>query len=156
MAQKSKAEYSKPASQVALEEAQKDGFASGKVLSTAKEYKAPEDDGNARDFTGGADDTEKYVGVDPIYQNHANDTEAPGKGSGVEDKLLDSLDKGATEVPAKEDSDEPSLEDRVKALEDRGDDTSDQSGDGNGEQNGDGGNATPELQTGIPESAAKK
>ena len=61
---------------------------------------------------------ENYVGVDPIYQNHANDTEAPMKGSGPEDKLLESLDEGATEVPAKEDSDEPSLEDRVKALED--------------------------------------
>lgn len=133
MAQKKKAEYAKPASQVALEEAQENGFRSNRVLDTAPEFEAPEDDENARDLTGGAK-VDNYAGVDLDYQNYANKTEAPLRGKGPEDKLADSVEKGATEVPDTEDDDQENESEEPEEDEDE----------------------VQQVQTGVPASAQTK
>ena len=72
MAQKKaqEAQYAPPASQVDLEERLASGNASHRILSTADiAVQEPR-----------PDDVEGYINVDPIYQNHANDTEAPLQG----------------------------------------------------------------------------
>lgn len=66
-----------------------------------------EGDGNSEDVVA------NYVGVDPIYQNYANETEAPLVGDGIEDQLheqfVENLDP-QPEAPVAEE-DEPSEED---------------------------------------------
>jgi hypothetical protein len=60
-------------------------------------------DDNTSELTGG-DDGDLYVGTDPIYQNHANDTEKPlqaeeGPDKSAEDFYLDTVDsEGGTEA----------------------------------------------------------
>jgi len=73
------AQYAPPASQVDLEERLASGNASHRVLSTADiavQEPRPED-------------VEGYVNVDPIYQNHANHTEAPLQGEGGPEAQLE-------------------------------------------------------------------
>ena len=62
-----KANYEKPASQVDLEARQKKDYQPSSVLIKGED---PQVSDNG------------YIGVDPIYQNYANDTEAPLKSEG--------------------------------------------------------------------------
>lgn len=76
--------YEKPASQVDLEARIANGNASNQVVIDSNEYRRRKESGEledvaGRDFTVEGNDTSGYVGVDPIYQNYANETEAPMK-----------------------------------------------------------------------------
>lgn len=99
--------YTKPTSQVWAEEQEESGYASNKVLSTFSD-EPPESDGKERKLQVEGNDTEAYVGVDPVYQTYANDTEAPLKATrGVEQKLEERVygdggSKEATEDVASE------------------------------------------------------
>lgn len=78
MADEKKARYSKPASQVDLERRQENGNASPLTAPTADESTVPlREDTGGRDFRVEDNDISNYRGVDPIYQNYANDTEKP-------------------------------------------------------------------------------
>lgn len=78
---------------------------------------------NPDDFT-----EEGYIGVDPIYQNHANDTEAPIKADeGPEAKVVEQYresvlshleESGSSEEkPAEEKSEEPQEKDEDKPFQ---------------------------------------
>jgi hypothetical protein len=85
-----KPNYEKPTSQVDLERRLKDDYVSPSVLGQAVDPVLESENG--------------YVGVDPIYQNFANETEKPyASEKGVEKKLeapyygdKTDFDKGAT------------------------------------------------------------
>lgn len=92
MADNEKANYEKPRTQVDLEARLENGNASSKVLSTADNAPQAEDDGNGRDYRVEGNETDAYLNVDPMYQNYANDTEAPhlseeGPEADLEDQL---------------------------------------------------------------------
>lgn len=94
---KEKAQYSKPSSQLDLEERQENENRSPRILSTSDQYEAPEQDDNARDFTVEDNELDGYVGTDPVYQNYAVDTDKPmpaeeGAESKLEKEFLGSLD----------------------------------------------------------------
>lgn len=103
----SEAQYAPPASQVDLAERLANGNASSAVLSTA-----PSAVQEARPV-----DEEGYVNVDPIYQNHANDTEAPLQAEGDDNPEAQLEREGFGVLPQhswdavesdEEESDEPS------------------------------------------------
>ena len=77
MAQKDKAQYAKPASQLDLEARLENGNKSDRVLSTSDNYEPPTDSGDGRDFRVEDNDISEYVGVSPEYATYANETEAP-------------------------------------------------------------------------------
>lgn len=80
-----KARYSKPASQVDLEERQKSKNESSLRLVRASD--APLSDNG-------------YVGVDTVYQNAANDTERPRQAKGPEAKVFSEFLADDAEYPA--------------------------------------------------------
>lgn len=90
-----KAQYSKPASELDLEARQKKDYQPSSVVGQAQD---PQVSDNG------------YVAVDPIYQNHANDTEAPVKAEGgaeakvFEDHLAEDADFGGDEDKDEEES----------------------------------------------------
>lgn len=81
MAEKKKAEYAPPASQVDLEARLANGNSSDRVLSTSDAYveKAREaaDANDGRDYRVEGNKTDEYVGTSPEYATYANDTEKP-------------------------------------------------------------------------------
>lgn len=95
-------EYTKPADRLWQEAQEKNGNASSSVLSTFSD-EAPKGDGKERELTVEGNQTDAYVGTDPIYQNYANETEAPlGSEKGVEAKLEDRIIDTVPSVPSKE------------------------------------------------------
>ena len=127
-----KPQYSKPTSQVDLEERQKKDYVPPAVLTQGEDQPVSENG---------------YIGVDPIYQNFANETEAPfavEKGPEkeiFEAHLADDVDfsKGAT---ADGEGDEP-----AKSNEDLADEA-----DGNDSKKSP--SATPSGQTPPPTTTA--
>lgn len=125
MADKATAEYSKPASQVDLEERQEAGFASNAVLSTSDEYarrqaeKGDEEDENARSFAVEGNDLEGYIDVSPEYMTYANASEKPHKAEEGPEQVLEEFayeeaekrnDESVTNIPAVGPNDEPPAE----------------------------------------------
>lgn len=132
-----KAEYTKPSDRLWQEEQLKNDE-SPKVLSTYKDEEQPESDGKERELTVEGNQTEAYVGVDPIYQTYANETDAPLKSEkGVESKLEDRIPE-QNNVPSRE----------ATASEGEGE------GDKDGQQNS-GGTSDAGLQTGLPTGTTK-
>jgi len=93
---KEEANYEPPASQVDLERRQESGNASDRVLSTSDEYARrqaeksdDEKDAGVRSFAVEGNDLDNYVGVDPIYQNYANESEAPLKAEDGPEQVLE-------------------------------------------------------------------
>ncbi len=93
---KEKANFEPPASQVDLERRQESGNASDRVLSTSDEYARrqaeksdDEKDEGVRSFAVEGNDLDNYVGVDPIYQNYANESEAPLKAEDGPEQVLE-------------------------------------------------------------------
>lgn len=93
MAAQKKAVYEPPSSQVDLANRLENGNESNAVLSTSdaaverqakREEEAGEDTG--RPMTVEGNDVSGYIGVDPIYANYANETEAPLAASEKEGK----------------------------------------------------------------------
>jgi hypothetical protein len=114
MATKKKAEFTKSTAQVDLEARLESGNKSDRVLSTADSYEAPKDEGG-RDMRVEGNDVSAYVGVDPIYQNYADETHMPRKGEAADDKVTEQFVKnlnpvveGPVEVEDEEDDDTPS------------------------------------------------
>lgn len=112
-----KAEYSKPTSQVDLEARLESGNKSSRVLSTADNYEAPADTEPGRDMRVEDNDVSNYVGVDPIYQNYAEDTHAPlvseGDDKSPEDKVAEQFVANLSPVvegPVKTDDDDKDKE----------------------------------------------
>lgn len=111
------AKYTKPASQVDLEERQKKGNQSARVLPSAPQFEGGKDDGRARQMTVPGNDTDGYIGVDPVYQNYANETEAPIEAdesaeSKVADEYADQAEVAQLSQPvAKVERDEENEED---------------------------------------------
>jgi hypothetical protein len=99
MAEQKKAQYSKPASQVDLEERLESGNKSDKVLSTADSYEGPADSGEGRTFAVEDNELDGYVGTSAEYQTYANDTEAPVKADdSAENRVIESFVKGQGEL----------------------------------------------------------
>jgi hypothetical protein len=94
---KATAEYSKPASQVDLEERLAKGHESSLVLSTYGE-KDPEPDPNARQFALEDNDLSDYIATDPIYQNYASDHLKPGRAEEGAEAEVEKFVHGETEV----------------------------------------------------------
>ena len=103
------ANYELPASQVDLQARLENGNKSDRILSTADIYEAPEDDENARDYRVEGNDTENYLNVDPMYQNYANDTEAPHLSEEGPEADLEDLLRGESESEDQPDEDEAPL-----------------------------------------------
>lgn len=85
------ANYTKPATQLDLEARNEEGYVPSTQLKKGQD---------------GEPSKNGYVGVDPIYQNHASHTEAPMKGDeGIEQELLnenflaDDVDFDSTATP---------------------------------------------------------
>ena|SRR5690349_15437782 len=94
MAEETKATYEKPTSQLDLEARQADGYVPPSQLTT------PNEPGVTPYDRGG------YVGVDPVYQNAANETERPMRAEdGPEAKLFS--DAGHDENVAEFDDESP-------------------------------------------------
>lgn len=115
MANKKKAEYSKPTSQVDLEERLANGNESSRILSTSDKASQQEDDGKARIMTVEGNELDSYFGVDPIYQNYANETDAPypaesGPEAELEEMQFAAAESGSVVFPGKKDSDEDESE----------------------------------------------
>lgn len=88
-------QYAPPASQVDLEARLANGNQSGNILSTADSYpEAVEGDENAREFVVEGNETDDYINVDPIYQNYANETEAPYRATEGPEADLESIVHG--------------------------------------------------------------
>jgi len=118
MAEKEKAQYAKPASQVDLEERLANGNKSDKVLSTADSYEGAADSGEARDYRVEGNDTEAYIGVAPEYQTYANDTEAPLQGDdSAENDVIASFAEGQKNLQAGVKSVDEAKEDAAKKAE---------------------------------------
>lgn len=101
---KDEAVYTRPTSQVDLEERLKADNRLGAPVENAKP-KPVSDDG--------------YVGVDPIYQNHANDTDAPHQADDGADKLAEkSFEEQATRTKGAEPSEE--LKENYRAVSRQG------------------------------------
>lgn len=82
--EKSTANFEPPSSQVGLaERLERDNESRRKVSTAPGGRPQDEDDGQARDYGEGSGDAE-YLGTDVMYQNHANDTEKPGRAEGDE------------------------------------------------------------------------
>lgn len=96
MAEKKKAQYAKPASQVDLEERLENGNKSSAVLSTADSYEPAKDSGDGRDFRVEDNEIDEYVGTSPEYATYANETEAPlaGKDDSAESQVFKSFADG--------------------------------------------------------------
>lgn len=85
MADEEKANYTKPTSQVDLEERLARGNESSRVLVTSDEYarRLEERDDEekeaqrGRSFAVEDNDLDNYVATDPVYQTYANETEKP-------------------------------------------------------------------------------
>lgn len=108
-----KPQYTKPSSTLWAEEQEKNGNASSKVLSTYSDEPV-KSDGNDRKLAVEGNETEAYVGVDPIYQTYANDTEAPLRAEkGVEAKLEERV-YGDDGVKAKTEKVEESKTEKVE------------------------------------------
>ena len=81
---KEEANFEPPSSQVGLaERLERDNESRRKVSTAPGGRPQDEDDGQARDYGEDAGDPE-YLGTDVMYQNHANDTEKPGRAEGDE------------------------------------------------------------------------
>jgi hypothetical protein len=76
MAEKQKAQYAAPGSQVDLERRQKNDNKSDRVLSTSDEYD-PQELGEARSFLVEGNKVDQFIGTSPEYATYANETEAP-------------------------------------------------------------------------------
>lgn len=133
-----KPQYSKPTSQVDLEERTKDGYVpSGQLLQGTDPQPAET----------------PFVGVDPIYQNYANETEKPLLAEkGAEKKFEDlayadevDADFGAT----------PEGEAEAKEEEQSGDATSTSSG-GTGTTTASGSGSTPPTSGSTPPSSTQQ
>ena len=108
---KATANYEPPASQVDLaDRLERDNESRRKVSTAPGGRPQDEDDGQARDYGENAGDPE-YLGTDVMYQNHANDTEKPGRAEGgdnpeelLEDEAygesVDSSDSDTSSTPA--------------------------------------------------------
>ena len=113
MAEQQKAVYTKPNSQVDLENRLANDNVSSRVLVTSDSYRELADDGKARDFSVEDNDLSNYVGTDPIYQSYAVDTDKallPDEGVERElhDKFLKDVDPGTVVQPeAKDEEPEP-------------------------------------------------
>lgn len=86
------ANYELPASQVDLEARLKTGDKSNRVLSTADSYE--QDDVDKESVAGYAvegNEVNAYVGVDPIYQNYADETQKPLRAEGGPEAKLEEL-----------------------------------------------------------------
>ena len=137
-----KAQYSKPTSQVDLEERTKDDYVVPAQLVQGTDPVPAE--------TG-------FVGVDPIYQNYANDTEKPLRAEkGAEKKFEDlayadevDTDFGAT--PAGESEAQEQKEEEQKS----GDATSSTSG-GSGTTTASGAGSTPPTSGSTPPSGTQQ
>lgn len=105
MAEKKKAQYAPPGSQVDLEARQATGNASDRVLTTADVYEAPAGDEGGREFAVEGNDTDGYIGVSPEYRTYANETEAPVTGDDsperkVEEYFVETLNTEAVKPGA--------------------------------------------------------
>ena len=94
---KEKANYILPNSQVDLEERLAKGNASDRVISTSDDHKPADDDGNGREFALEDNNLDGYVGVDPIYQTYANETDAPLRADGGPEAELEAFIYGDDE-----------------------------------------------------------
>lgn len=145
-------QYTKPSDRVWQEQQDKNGNESKKVLSTYEDNE-PKPDGKERELTVEGNQTEAYVGVDPIYQTYANDTEAPlAAEKGVEAKLEERIPE-QNNVPSKEapEASEPT----EKPTENQG------SGSGSGgststDSSSSGSGSGQTLQTGVTTPPANK
>ncbi len=108
MAQKEKAQFSKPNSQLDLEHRLETGNKSFRELSTSDTFEAPDgDDGTGRDYRVEGNETDGYVGTDPMYQTYANETEAPGVAEeGPEAEVFAQFDEALHREPEAKDDDE--------------------------------------------------
>ena len=106
MAAPKKAQYAPPSSQVDLAERLENENRSNAVLSTSdeavkrqaeQEEKAGKDEGRVMVVEG--NDLSGYVGVDPIYANYANKTEAPLVGDDEENPENALFASGAGQLP---------------------------------------------------------
>ncbi len=106
-----KAEYTKSAAQVDLEERQKrDNENPNLILSTFEGERPEVEDDSARDFTIEGNKTDAYVGVDPVYQNYASTTEKPlrsekGAEKALEDEVYGNKDGNVDEDESDESDD---------------------------------------------------
>lgn len=95
MAEDNEANYEKPSSQVDLERRLENDNRSSQVLVDSDEYNQRKADGDLEDTPGRdmrveGNDISGYVGVDPVYQNYASDTEAPlPADEGAESKVFE-------------------------------------------------------------------
>lgn len=94
MAEKEKVVYTKPTSQLDLEARQEAEKKGENPFAVADAVRNP---------TGPEETKDLYVGTDPIYQNHANDTEAPkqsekGAEKDAEQGFLKAYDKPEVNV----------------------------------------------------------
>lgn len=125
---KKEATFEPPSSQVSLAQRLEDDHVSRRMVSTAPTARPQdEDDGLARDYGENSGD-DAYLGTDVMYQNHANDTEAPGKAEGdenpeqvLEEYAYEAKEEGQLAGEPKAKADEDTGEPQAKADEDTGD-----------------------------------
>lgn len=142
MAEKEKAQYAAPGSQVDLKRRQDNDNKSDRVLSTSDEYE-PVEQGEARDYRVEGNNVDGYIGTSPEYATYANETEAPLKSKGDDDNpeslVFESF--AASPVPAtlkvdgnvEYEGEKKQKEDAAKASEDArasADSSSDTTGEG--------------------------
>lgn len=102
-----KPQYSKPNSQLDLERRLENGNASDRLLSTAPGEKPSADDAAGRSYAVEGNDLTGYVGVDPIYQTYANDTEGPYEADdSAEKQILEEFAEGQAELAGVKSDDE--------------------------------------------------
>lgn len=126
MAEKEKAQYAAPGSQVDLKRRQENDNKSDRVLSTSDEYD-PQELGEARSYLVEGNDTTEYIGTSPEYATYANDTEAPlpvDDDDNPEKAVFESFAAGPTPATLKVDGnveyegEKQQKEDAAKASED--------------------------------------
>lgn len=97
--------YTKPTSQLDLE------------ARLANDNEAPAAVKTLNPSEQGEDDEDGYVGTDPIYQNHANDTEAPGEAEeGAEKDALDLHFASVATEPGKETETSKAIKETAEGL----------------------------------------
>lgn len=85
------ANYELPASQVDLEQRQKDGNASSRVLSTADVAAPVVPDDEGRSFEVEGNDLSGYRGTSQEYMTYANETEKPLRAEGGPESVLEEV-----------------------------------------------------------------
>lgn len=114
-----KATYTKPASQLDLEARLENENTSELRLSDAPSRvdEEPVREDGARDYRVEGNDVSAYVGVDPIYQNYADETHKPSRADdGAEAEVFERLDNDGKAVAEaaeklKQEDEEPELGD---------------------------------------------